>query len=190
MTVFTYAQLEGLWIDAGGPKALAPLMAAIAKAESGGNSDAENPSGATGVWQILGAVYAKDQADLKNPQVNAREAVAKYKTQGLGAWTTYTSGAYKKYLQGKVPPDLNQSTGNNNQSTGNQQAQLTSFLTSGSGGVLADAGGLLHGAAVVIDRIFGMFAPGQGWRFVFGVAALVLALLSAKAFMGGAVVPV
>lgn len=192
MTTFTYAQLEGLWIDAGGAKALAPLMAAIATAESGGNSLAKNPSGATGVWQILGAVDPSDQSQLTNPQINAKEAVLKYKSQGLGAWTTYTSGAYKKYLKGKVPPNL--SPGGSNQSTtpsGNQQAQLTSFLGGNSGGVLADAGGLLHGAAVVIDRLAGMFAPGQGWRFVFGLGALVLVLLGAKAFMGGgAVLPV
>lgn len=104
MTTYSYAQLEGLWIAQGGSKALAPVMAAIALAESGGNPDAENPSGATGLWQILGAVYPRDAQALKDPQVNAREAVAKYKTQGLKAWITYTSGAYKKYLKGNVPP--------------------------------------------------------------------------------------
>lgn len=72
--------------------------------------------------------------------------------------------------------------------TGAQQAQLTSFLGAGSGGVLADAGGLLHGTAVVIDRLFGMFAPGNGWRLIFGAGALVLFLLSFKAFAGGGLV--
>ena len=107
MTTYDYAQLEGLWIDQGGPKALAPIMAAIALAESGGNSDARNPSGATGLWQILGAVYPRDAQVLTDPAVNAREAIAKYKTQGLGAWVTYTSGAYKKFLRGAVPPNTN-----------------------------------------------------------------------------------
>jgi hypothetical protein len=104
MTAYSYAQLEGLWVDQGGSKALAPVMAAIALAESGGNPDARNPSGATGLWQILGAVYPRDAQALTDPQVNAREAVAKYKTQGLSAWATYTSGAYKRYLRGGVPP--------------------------------------------------------------------------------------
>jgi hypothetical protein len=104
MTTYSYAQMEGLWVQAGGSKALAPVMAAIAEAESGGNPDARNPSGATGLWQILGAVYPRDAQALTDPQVNAHEAVAKYKTQGLGAWTTYTSGAYRKYLKGNVPP--------------------------------------------------------------------------------------
>lgn len=96
---FTYRQLESLWLSAGGRRSLAPTMAAIAEAESGGNPSAENPSGATGLWQILGAVNRRDQGHLTSPSVNAREAVLKDKTQGLGAWTTYTSGAWRKFLQ-------------------------------------------------------------------------------------------
>lgn len=119
MTTYTYAQLEGLWIQAGGRKSLAPLMAAIAEAESGGRTDARNPSGATGLWQILGAVNPADQSRLTNPQVNAHEAVLKYRDQGLGAWATYTSGAYKKYLRGKAPPPV---------TTGPGPVHTTSFL--------------------------------------------------------------
>jgi hypothetical protein len=106
-TKYTYAQLEGLWINAGGAKALAPTMAAIAMAESGGCSAAYNPSGATGLWQILGAVNSKDQSGLYDPAVNAREAVLKYQAQGLGAWETYTSGAYKAELSSSTTPDVN-----------------------------------------------------------------------------------
>jgi Transglycosylase SLT domain len=101
MTQYTYAQLEGLWIQANGPKSLAPLMAAIAEAESSGNSQAQNPSGATGLWQILGNPFPGNAMD---PLTNARMAVAKWRSQGLGAWTTYTSGAYKQFLHGSVPP--------------------------------------------------------------------------------------
>ena len=105
MTTYTYAQLEGLWINAGGSSALAPTMAAIAEAESGGNSDAANPSGATGLWQILGAVNPADQGNLTDPATNAHEAVLKYQSQGLGAWVTYTSGAYKAFMNGGTSPD-------------------------------------------------------------------------------------
>ena len=105
MADYSFAQLESLWIQAGGPRAVAPLMAAIAMAESSGNSNAFNPSGASGLWQILGAVNPADQGSLFNPQVNAREAVAKYRTQGLRAWETYTNGDYRKFLpSGYVPP--------------------------------------------------------------------------------------
>jgi hypothetical protein len=102
---YSYGQLEALWINAGGDKALAPLMAAIAEAESSGNPTAENPSGATGLWQILGAVNPADQPNLTDPAVNAQEAVLKYQTQGLDAWVTYTSGAYTAFLSNSTPPD-------------------------------------------------------------------------------------
>lgn len=71
------------------------LMAAIALAESGGNPNAHNPSGATGLWQILGSILP---GNLRNPVVNVRNAVAKLKSQGLGAWEAYTNGSYRQYL--------------------------------------------------------------------------------------------
>jgi len=101
LATYDYAQLEQLWTGAGGPRALAPLMAAIALAESSGNSQAKNPSGASGLWQILGNPFPGDPFD---PQTNARMAVAKYREQGLGAWETYTNGDYKRFLRGSLPP--------------------------------------------------------------------------------------
>ena len=97
--VVSYGQLEGLWDQAGGNPSMAALMAAIAEAESGGNPTAHNPSGASGLWQILGVPFP---GNVYDPLTNARMAVAKYLSQGLGAWTTYTSGAYKQYLNGKI----------------------------------------------------------------------------------------
>ncbi len=96
---FSYRQLEQLWISAGGRRSLAPTMAAIAEAESGGQTDAANPSGAEGLWQILGAIRPRDQAHLFDPNVNAREAVLKYQNQGLSAWQTWTQGTFQKFMQ-------------------------------------------------------------------------------------------
>jgi hypothetical protein len=75
-------------------------MAAIAMAESGGNVAAQNPSGAAGLWQILPSAHPQYNVQrlLSDPMYNAQAAVAVEKSQGLGAWTTYTSGAYKQYL--------------------------------------------------------------------------------------------
>lgn len=74
-------------------------------------------------------------------------------------------------------------------STGASQAELTAFLAGSSGapsgGVLADAGALLHGTAVVLDRAFGLFAPGQGWRIVFGATAVASGVGSWHAFRSG-----
>lgn len=88
------AGLARLWRTAGGPGNVAQLMGAIALAESGGNPRAHNPSGASGLWQILGVPFA---GNVWDPLTNARMAVAKYRSQGLGAWEAYTNGMYKRY---------------------------------------------------------------------------------------------
>src|SRR6202044_1982151 len=102
MAAYGKAQLEALWLKAGGAKSVAPTMAAIALAESDGNPSSINPEGpqhAEGLWQIKGQLVP---GNILNPEVNAANAVAKYRSQGLGAWTTYTEGAYKKYLTPSV----------------------------------------------------------------------------------------
>ena len=104
----TTSEIEQAWISGGGPKALAPIMAAIAMAESSGNPSSIQqgvPYGSQGwgLWQITPGdsepQVGSNQA-LLNPVTNARAAVAKYNSQGLQAWTTYTSGAYKRYMGG------------------------------------------------------------------------------------------
>jgi len=40
---YSFSQLESLWTGAGGSTTLAPVMAAIAMAESGGNAAAGHP---------------------------------------------------------------------------------------------------------------------------------------------------
>jgi hypothetical protein len=123
---YTYGQLETLWTQAGGPKALAPLMAAIALAESSGDPGALNTkdNGGTqtsvGLWQVSSGSHQYPTA-WTTPQGNAAEAVAKYKEQGLGAWGTYTSGLYQKYYQGSTPASSLPQGGD-----GTQQAQLDS----------------------------------------------------------------
>jgi hypothetical protein len=76
---YSSAGLEQLWIAAGGPASAAAHAASIATCESGGQVTAHNPSGATGLWQILGSVVP---GNLDNPQVNAANAVAKFRASG------------------------------------------------------------------------------------------------------------
>jgi hypothetical protein len=118
MSFFTDA--EAAWINAGGPSALAPVMAAIASAESTSGTklygdDSYSPSGTDptsfGAWQIhtfdkAGPVNVQpngqpyDQTQLvSNLDYNAQAAVNIWKSQGLGAWTTYTDGAFAPYLK-------------------------------------------------------------------------------------------
>lgn len=96
--------LADLWIQAGGPRNLAPIMAAIAMAESGGVNNKVSPQNTDGTydlgtWQINSVHTQFDRAKLLgDPLYNARAAVAVFRSQGLGAWTTYTSGAYQSYM--------------------------------------------------------------------------------------------
>ena len=94
---WTLPGLEGLWRSAGGPGGMiAHIAGAIALAESGGNPLAHNPSGASGLWQILGQVRP---GNIFNPFVNALNAVTKYRDAGgFRPWVTWTSGAYRQFM--------------------------------------------------------------------------------------------
>jgi hypothetical protein len=178
-TTYNYSQLEELWIKAGGSPAIAPVMAAIAMAESSGYSAAYNASGASGLWQILGAVNPADQDQLFNPIVNAHEAVLKYQTQGLGAWVTYTSGAYKQFLQGGVAP----STANVGASGSNAAGISTTAATSvDPSTALNEMGELFHGAASGLNWAFWLFEPGQGWRAAFAIGGIGSGVFAAKLY--------
>jgi hypothetical protein len=108
-TRYSFAELEGLWINAGGAKALAATMAAVALAESGGctadlnTTDNGGTQTSWGLWQISNGTHSSPGANWNTGAGNAALAVAKYKAQGLSAWGTYDSGAYKQYLNGAAP---------------------------------------------------------------------------------------
>ena len=105
---YTYGQLETLWINAGGPKALAPLMAAIALAESGGNPGALNQTdnGGTqtsvGLWQVSSGTHQYPSA-WATPAGNAAEAVAKYKSPGARRVGHVHVRRLSAVLQGRHP---------------------------------------------------------------------------------------
>lgn len=106
--------LAALWIQAGGDPSVATTAAAIALAESGGRVDAWNPRGkdkSAGLWQINyhGDLYEPRVRQFGTPELlrkdamaNAKAAVAIYKSAGnsFSPWTTYTSGAYRKHMDG------------------------------------------------------------------------------------------
>ena len=174
MTAYSYGQLETLWLDtAKGTKyatdAWAVLMAAIAMAESGGRSDAYNPSGASGLWQILGAVHAADQPQLFNPQVNASEALAKLQSQGLGAWETYTNGAYKQYLKSGVnPASLPTSPGTSGTpASGSGGASLLGLSLPGWSLVT----GAFNDADAILKAALWLFNPSNWVRILIGLSA-------------------
>jgi hypothetical protein len=77
--VLTPDEVGQFWLGAGGPASAELAAEAVAMCESGDNPGAFNPSGATGLWQILGAVVP---GDLTDPAVNAANAVAKFEASG------------------------------------------------------------------------------------------------------------
>jgi hypothetical protein len=111
----SFQALQDLWKQAGGNPAQAPVAAAIALAESGGNPQSHNavpPDNSYGLWQInmLGSMGPSRRSafglssneQLFDPLTNAKAAVA---LSGGGsnfkAWSTYTNGAYKSHLNGQ-----------------------------------------------------------------------------------------
>lgn len=110
----SFTEIAAIARQAGFTAAQAQTMAAIAMAESGGSywetGDNFQVEGATrnpaarydrGLFQINSIHTQFDPAKLvSDPLYNAKAAYAIFKSQGLDAWTTYKTGAYKQYLGG------------------------------------------------------------------------------------------
>ena len=119
---YTYAQLKGIWLtNAKGTSyasnGWASLMAAIAMAESGGDPLATNPTDnngtqtSWGLFQISNGDHSEPSPSWSDPATQVRLAIGKLDTQGLAAWGTYDSGAYKAFLSDKTTADLTAMTG-------------------------------------------------------------------------------
>lgn len=105
MTQYSYGQLESIWIQNGGNKVYAPIAAAIAMAESGGNSDAtnHNTNGSVdrGLWQVNSVWGGLSTYDVN---ANAKAAVQiSQNGHNWQPWTTFKTGAYLQFLKGNVP---------------------------------------------------------------------------------------
>lgn len=101
--ILKYAQDAGFGNDA-------PTAAAIALAESGGDTTAYNPEtqadtpegmGSYGLWQIYLKAHPEYTCmDLFDAAQNAQSAFAVYSAAGgFHPWSTFKSGAYQNYLQ-------------------------------------------------------------------------------------------
>lgn len=177
MADLSYGQLEQLWIQGGGPRALAPLMAAVALAESSGDPAALNPAdnGGTqtswGLWQISDGTHNQPAPDILTPLGNARAAVAKYHSQGLSAWGTYDSGAYKQYYRGDVAPSTLPQGGGGG---GTQTATDTAWWSSIPGLGILDSGRTLVNDVTHFVEWF--FHPGNMARIMAFFFGLLLGL--------------
>lgn len=86
MSALSFAEIEALWIVAGGEISYAPTMAAVAYGESGGDPTEVQPNQPTatrgwGLWQITPGTSEPQVGTnnaLLNPLANAKAAVAKF----------------------------------------------------------------------------------------------------------------
>lgn len=172
----TPKQIAQVARQAGIPEDKIPTMVAIAMAESSGNSEAHNPrypDNSFGLWQInmldepgyqLGAERRQkyglsSNEELKDPLTNAKAALDILNSQGLSAWSVYTSGAYRDYL-----PDAQAAISSTPRTAGNLQlpdsnnsinvpmpagqSQQQSYGSAGGGGLM----GALNDAGQTLNR--------------------------------------
>lgn len=166
MSTLSYSQLEQVWLSAAqgtkyNTQAWAALMAAIAEAESGGRTDITNPTDnggrqtSWGLWQISLGNHSEPSPQWADPVTNAHLAIGKLNSQGLGAWGTYTSGAYRSHLQGNVPPGTGTLPGGG----GGAPGGITTTSAPGGGVVGGIISGVLPGG---LGQVFSGILGGAG----------------------------
>jgi len=189
---YNIGQLEQLWItaaqDLGDSNAVqwAPTAAAIAYAESRGDPLAKNPSGATGLWQILGNPSGFN-GNLDTPSDNATAAVLKWEQAGnsFTPWTTFTSGAYKSYLS-EAQQVQQQQVAQNNPLTGVPGASTVEGAVNAVGdtaGAIKDVG---QGIVDFVQAITNL----ENWlRLGEVLVGIWLIFIGIKALTGGQIDP-
>lgn len=201
---FTYAQLEGIWCKAGGNPQAAAMAAAIATAESGGNSAAydldSNGTIDRGLWQINSVHGAQSSFDIPT---NARAAIAiSNNGTNWSPWVTYNTGAYRQYLQSGVQADTNvpvngtaAAANNSSDGTTTTQQSTTAELTSWQGTaanlldplhVFRDVFGLPNDVAGYIDNSVAKGIEGAIYPLLDPVITLIVGVLGMTA--GGIIV--
>jgi len=109
--VYSSSDIASALIRAGVPASVVPTLTAVSGAESrfGANPVSppnKNGSRDWGVFQINDAAHPQmGGAKVASLPLDQQAALAAqiYRSEGLNAWTTYKSGAYKSFLGGSTP---------------------------------------------------------------------------------------
>jgi Lysozyme like domain len=132
---YSYAQLEGLWIQYGGDPNAAAMAASIAMAESAGNPSASNSAcNSAGTDQGLWQINSYYHSEVKNAYDIASNVKAAIQISNNGKnwqpWSTFNNGAWRKTYQNGVTPS-GSSSGNVpvSQSTDNSGISLQNSTT-------------------------------------------------------------
>jgi hypothetical protein len=173
-------------------------MAGVGMVESSGNSDAYNPSGASGIWQIEvplhDSIIPGGAANVFDPEANAKAAVtlsgntlAGIKANWLDFEPAGAAADIVKDVGGTLPPGLSVTSGPETPTgTGNGTTTGTSSPLQAVGGTISEMSTLLGDAAKALDWFFHFFKPGQGWRILLGAGAGLSAWGGVRAWMAAA----
>jgi len=203
VSILTDAQIIAYWIAEGGSVSSAPSALAHALAESSGSTTvtSSNPDGGTnvGLYQLdtKGVGAGHTIAELQNPATNTKITVQgsdngsnwaswpdqwqNYIAQADTAVAAFVKAAGSN-MQVYVDDVLHEVlplgvSANPNASTSTGSGPLGDLT-----GAVSQAGTLLGDAAKALDWFFHFFKPGQGWRIMFGGAAVLAAVGGVKSW--------
>jgi hypothetical protein len=204
------SQIGGYWkaADPSSSENLTEVMTAISLAESSGNPSSiqsGQPYATTGwgLWQITpgnSEPSVGTDHDLLDPRKNAEAAYLKYKTPGpnggLAQWTTYTGGAYKKYLRSVKDVQGQWSIEGAIDNLGNSTVDAVEGIPGAVDHDLGDIGGAVdhdlgdiggavdHGLEVTsfLGDIGSLFFTEKGWMRLLKLAAgVIIGIIAIKA---------
>jgi Lysozyme like domain len=191
MSVVSDAQIAQYIRNAGATDQQVPTMVAIALAESGGNTSALGDVGletstwgpSVGLWQIRslnserGTGGVRDQNANLDPQMNANHAMAILGSQGLSAWSTYTSQKYRLFLSRGTSAASQSPTSGTVQTVATAANPFTAllkiFTTLTDKGMWERIGIVLFGAALIYIGIIMLIKGSGAYGAIDGAAKTV-----------------
>lgn len=186
---YGFAELMGLWIQAGGAREHAAMAAQVASYESGGRPAAHAKTAredSRGLWQINVKSNAHPEyagANLYDPMVNARAAVAisRNGTQ-WSQWSTATAARARlatRPASEKVPPNVTRPGGADNKGGGFGVGSVTGAFGDAAGAVGGVFSGAWNQATSLLHLVQFVIDP-KNWlrlvEFLFGFALVMLGL--------------
>lgn len=179
---YTNSQIQQLWVNANGDPNVAPTMAAIALAESGGDASktntaaTEGPGGSWGLWQIDVTYHPQfNSTELLDANYNAQAAVSVYNSQGFTAWSAYKNGSFARYMNAAPVSGIGASTSllaRVTQSSDNPLVLLQNWIASPSVDVLYKAFAL-----VFVLMVLAAIPQTSKWSMWASLCVLLLLLI-------------
>lgn len=207
MTVYSQSQIYQLATSVGLGSQNALVASAIAMAESGGNSNAINPGGGSdyeysvGLWQINLLAHPQYTVMQMQDATQNAKAMSVISNGGTswGAWGTYTSGLYRKYMNSAItatPVTPSSYSSLSGSSTGllDLQTGLTGNVPTNPA-TTSDVGSawtyiLAYTVAIGILVFISRFQAGYNALYYMAVLFFMLLVLTQASFIANALKPI